>query len=162
MAQGNALLDALRGMEEAAGEAEVVEAGNVGILRLDKGKDHLLVGANWCVHDVAGVEDAALRLFMDWVPIVTSLTDGIEVIRRGSIVRGCSEELPFMPVPDIVIETNWLPIFLAESGEEHGDLLNPEPWGSLSHHHRQSRGTEHPRKPTHFTSPWRMSRSNAL
>ena len=139
VAQGNALLDAWRGMEEAAGAAEVVEAGNVGI-RLDKGKDHLVVGANWCVHDVAGVEDAALRLFMDWIPIVTSLTDGVEVIRRGSIVRGCSGELPFMPVQDIVIETNWLPIFLAASGDEHGDLFNPKPWGSLPRRHRQSRG----------------------
>ena len=139
VAQGNSLLDAWPGIEEAAGAAEVVEAGDVGI-QLDKGGYHLVVGADRCVCDIAGIEDAALRLLMDRLPIVTSLTEGVEVIRRESIVRGCSEEFPIVPVPDIILGTSQLPIFLAASGDEHGDFLNPEPWGILPRRHHQSRG----------------------
>ena len=122
MALCNALSGAFTGMEEAAGFAEFfIDVGSAGF-RLDKGRDHLVVGATRCVHKVAGFKDAALRRFMDRLPIVTIPTDGVEVARRGSIGRRRSDERPFIiPVPDIILGTSQLPVFLASFGDEHGE-----------------------------------------
>ena len=148
VAQGNSSLDAWPGIEEAAGTAEVVEADDVGI-RLDKGRAHLLVGADRCVHDIAGVEDAALRLLMDRLPFRARVTDRIEfrchsslVVHRDGFIRRKDHQVH--SALDLGLGTGRghrvHKVFSATSGDEHGDLLNPEPWGILPRRHRQSRG----------------------
>ena len=127
-------------MEEAAASAEVVEAGDIGII-IAKARIHLLMEADRRVHDVAGFKDAATGLLMDWLPIRALDTDGVELGRHCLLdVHATSAGHPLL---DFGLATGRgqriHEVFSATSGDEHGDFLDPEPWGIPIHHHRQSR-----------------------